>query len=95
MSGVECFITGTADDDTRAAGEGFSKVAEDRFKRFAPHDDRVPHSQGFEVFEVFGEVPWHFIIFTDAVVLRHGNDEGNGYVAVDIRQNVIPLASIF
>ena len=40
-------------DDVGAIWKRFA----DRFKRFAPHDDRVPQGEPFKALEVVGDMP--------------------------------------
>ena len=65
------------DDDVDAARERFSQARQNALERLSAHDAGFSHRDFLEMFEVFGDVPRHGVVFTDHIVIGGGNDEGD------------------
>lgn len=59
------------DDDIGAVGQR----PPERLERLAAHDDRMARRHGFEMLQVFGNVPQQGIFVSDNAVFGNGNDD--------------------
>ena len=55
----------------------------DGVEGLASHDQVMPHGQRLEMFQVFRAAPGQGVIHTDGAVLRHGDDERQGFWILD------------
>ncbi len=69
-------VIAPADDDIDAARQGLAELRQNGFKRLSAHDTGLAHGYGFEMPEIFGDVPRHGVVLADGIVIGGGDDEG-------------------